>query len=48
MDEVQTVTALVPAYAWVVIGVVGGLIIILMAIAVVLIGKGKMSVETWQ
>ena len=48
MDEVQTITALVPAYAWVIIGVVGGLIIILMVIAVVLIGKGKMSVETWQ
>ena len=48
MDEVQTVTALVPAYAWVIIGVVGGLRIILMAIAVVLIGKSKMSVETWQ
>jgi len=46
--EETVTTVLVPAYAWVTIGAVGGLIIILMAIAVGLIAKGKMTVENWQ
>ena len=41
-------TVLVPTYVWVVIGTVGGLIIILMGIAVALVKNGKMTVESWQ
>ena len=43
----QVTTGLVSNYAWITIAVVGGLIVILMIIALVLIATNKMEVETW-
>jgi len=44
----QTSVGLVPNYALITIIAVVAIIIVLMIIAVVLVGTGKMSVETWK
>ena len=48
MAAEQATVGLIPSYALVTIITVVGLIIILMIVSVVLVGRGKMSVQDWQ